>query len=63
MSYHSNGFYSATANGFATAVANGSLTAPASGSSGGNGVFAYGPTSFPSGTFNATNYWVDVIFE
>jgi hypothetical protein len=28
-----------------------------------NGVFAYGATSsFPTQTFNATNYWVDVIF-
>jgi len=33
------------------------------GESGGNGVYAYGATSrFPSGTYNSTNYWVDVSF-
>ncbi|MGO4843180.1 DUF4082 domain-containing protein, partial [Rhizobiaceae sp. 2RAB30] len=41
-SYHSNGFYAATANYFDTARTNGPLTAPASGTSGGNGVYAYG---------------------
>ncbi len=31
---------------------------------GGNGVYAYGSTSsFPSSTFSATNYWVDVVFQ
>jgi hypothetical protein len=29
-----------------------------------NGVFNSGATSaFPSGTWNATNYWVDVLFS
>jgi len=33
------------------------------GESGGNGVYAYGSSSrFPNGTYNATNYWVDVSF-
>ena len=33
------------------------------GVSGGNGVYQYGaPASFPSLSFNATNYWVDVVF-
>jgi hypothetical protein len=27
-----------------------------------NGVYAYGPGGFPTNTFNATNYWVDVVF-
>ena len=63
-SYHSNGFYSADGNFFATAYTNGPLTAPASASSGGNGVYAYGSSvSFPTNTFNATNYWVDVMFS
>jgi hypothetical protein len=41
------------------------LTAPASGTVGGNGVFNFtqGPGFFPTGSFNASNYWVDVIFE
>ena len=61
-SYHSGGFYSASANFFATAHTSGALTAPTSAGSGGNGVYAYGAAgSFPAGTFNATSYWVDVI--
>jgi hypothetical protein len=29
-----------------------------------NGVYAYGPaTAFPSGSVNATSYWVDVLFD
>jgi methionine-rich copper-binding protein CopC len=63
-SYHTNvGFYSATSSGLASAVTNGPLTAPASGSSGGNGVYLYGGGGFPTNTFQATNYWVDVVFS
>ena len=59
-SYHTNGFYSANANYFATALTNGPLTAPATT----NGVYVYGSTSaFPTNSFNATNYWVDVVFN
>jgi VCBS repeat-containing protein len=59
-SFHSNGHYTDTTNYFATAHTNGPLTAPASG----NGVFTYGSgNSFPTSTFNATNYWVDVVFS
>jgi hypothetical protein len=40
------------------------LEAPASSVVGGNGVYRYGSTSsFPDQTFNATNYWVDAVFE
>jgi len=32
--------------------------------SGGNGVYHYGTTSaFPTDTWMATNYWVDVVFD
>ncbi len=63
-SYHSNGYYGVTPNFFATSYTNGPLTAPSSGGSGGNGVFAYGTNSlFPTATYNATNYWVDVLYE
>jgi N,N-dimethylformamidase beta subunit-like protein/uncharacterized protein DUF4082/Big-like domain-containing protein/putative Ig domain-containing protein len=63
-SYHTNGFYSADRNFFATASTNGPLTAPASASIGGNGVYTYGSSvNFPSSTYNASNYWVDVIFQ
>ena len=57
-SYHTNtGHYADTPNGLASAVTNGPLTALASG-----GVYAYGSTStFPSNTYNASNYWVDVV--
>jgi hypothetical protein len=64
-SYHTNqGFYSVDYNYFTGAHANGPLVAPASGSSGGNGVYAYGSTSaFPTKSYQASNYWVDVVFQ
>ncbi len=63
-SYHSNGRYAVTANYFTASRTNGALTAPASSTSGGNGVYAYGTSSlFPTGSYNAANYWVDVLFE
>jgi hypothetical protein len=63
-SYHTAGNYSATSNFFATALTNGPLTAPASSTSGGNGLYAYGSTSlFPTNSFNASNYGVDVLFR
>ncbi|WP_245277937.1 DUF4082 domain-containing protein [Rhizobium leguminosarum] len=63
-SYHSNGFYSATANYFTTDRTSGPLTAPSSAASGGNGLYAYGAGSlFPTATYNATNYWVDVFYQ
>ncbi|TBA76153.1 DUF4082 domain-containing protein [Rhizobium ruizarguesonis] len=63
-SYHSNGFYSATANYFTMDHTSGTLTAPASSVSGGNGVYAYGTGSqFPNSSYNASNYWVDVLYQ
>src|SRR5579859_197314 len=50
----------------AVTSASGNLTALASGTSGGNGVFTYTTSAngaFPNGTFNASNYWVDVLFN
>jgi hypothetical protein len=38
------------------------LHAPSSGSSGGNGLFLAGSSGFPSSSYNASNYWVDVTF-
>ncbi len=63
--YHTNtGFYSVDTNYFSSPLTNGPLTAPSSSSSGGNGVYAYaGTDSFPRNTFNASNYWVDVVFN
>jgi hypothetical protein len=59
VSYHTNaGHYAITSNGLASAVTNGPVTALASG-----GVYAYGSGNiFPSNTFNASNYWVDVVY-
>ncbi len=63
--YVPNGHYSFNASYFATTgVDTPPLHALGNGVSGGNGVFAYGATSvFPTQTFNAANYWVDVVFQ
>jgi len=64
VSYHTAGNYSASANYFSAATTNGPLTAPSSATSGGNGLYGYGTNSaFPSGSYNSTNYWVDVVFN
>ena len=59
-SYHApNGHYSVTPQGLGGGLDNAPLHALA----GGNGVYAYGSASqFPTGSFNATNYWVDPTF-
>jgi hypothetical protein len=58
------GHYALNSTFFASAgVDNAPIHALSSPAAGGNGVYAYGGTSsFPSNTFNATNYWVDVVF-
>jgi len=57
------GRYSITGNGFGSAVVRGPLTALANGTDGGNGVYRYGAGGgFPNSTWNASNYWVDVVF-
>ena len=67
-SYHApNGRYALNTFGLSTAVTNGpatTLTALASGTDGGNGVYNYSttPGTFPTNTFNASNYWVDVTY-
>ncbi len=56
-----NGYYSADGAFFAGKSADsGILHGLADGTSGPNGVYAYGAGGFPSNTWNATNYWVDV---
>ncbi|MGH9629118.1 MAG: DUF4082 domain-containing protein, partial [Bryobacteraceae bacterium] len=65
-SYHSNvGHYSQDQNYFATTgVDNPPLHALRNGESGFNSVYAYGSAgTFPTQTFNASNYWVDVAFS
>ena len=57
--FTSAGHYAATQEGLASAVTNGPLTALV-----GGGVYAYGSSNaFPSSTYNATNYWVDVVYS
>ena len=58
-----NGHYSDTAAGLASGVSNPPLAALANASAP-DGVYAYSATStFPTNSYNATNYWVDVNFE
>jgi hypothetical protein len=60
VSFHTDaGHYAVTTSGLASAVTNGPLTALA-----GGGVYTYGSANtFPSNTFNASNYWVDVVYS
>jgi hypothetical protein len=62
--YHTDtGFYSADRNYFTTSYTKEPLTAPSSDIVGGNGVYVYSAESaFPTNSFQASNYWVDVNF-
>ena len=64
-SYHApNGHYSGDVNGFSAPKDSPPLHAPANGTGSPNGVFAYNAASvFPNQVWNASNYWVDVVFE
>jgi hypothetical protein len=65
VSYHApNGWYAANTQFFRTSgVDTPPLHALANGVDGPNGVFIYGSGGgFPTQTFNAANYWVDVVF-
>jgi hypothetical protein len=58
------GHYSVSGGYFAgSAASRPPLRAPASAGGAGNGLYAYGNGSFPTGSWNGSNYWVDVIFE
>ncbi|GAA3458432.1 DUF4082 domain-containing protein [Saccharothrix longispora] len=63
--YAPNGRYSVTPGGFAGAGAShAGLRALADGGDGPNGVYRYGAGGgFPESTYNATNYWVDVVYR
>ena len=57
-SYHSNaGHYAVNRSYFMSSYTDGAITVPA-----GGGVYAYGASSFPTQTYQASNYWVDVLF-
>ncbi len=62
-SYHAPvGRYSVNENYFGSGVTSGTLYAPSSAESNGNGVYLYGTGGFPTNSFQASNYWVDVVF-
>ncbi|QMU31024.1 DUF4082 domain-containing protein [Adhaeribacter radiodurans] len=65
VAFHSSGgTYSETNDYFTTAKTNGPLTGLANGTDGPNGVYGYGSSpAFPGSTYQATNYWVDVVFN
>jgi len=66
VSYHTNtGHYSDDTNAFASSgVDNAPLHALADGVDGANGVYAYGSGSlFPTNAYQASNYWVDLVFS
>jgi hypothetical protein len=63
--YTPTGFFAYNNNYFTSPVTNGPLTAPASGTVGGNGVYVYTTNpghTFPNGTYQSSNYWVDIAF-
>ncbi|GAA4584415.1 hypothetical protein GCM10023194_24320 [Planotetraspora phitsanulokensis] len=62
--YSPTGKYSLTRPYFTSKYNNGPLTALASSGNGGNGVYTYSATNaFPTSAFQATNYWVDVVYD
>src|SRR6185436_2092870 len=65
VSYHTNtGNFALSAFELGWAINSPPLHTVADGPGGGNGVFFYGAASgFPSSSWNASNYWVDVVFS
>ncbi len=61
--YSSAGYYAFTADYFAVNHYTPPLRALASGEDGGNGVYKYGASGFPTETWSGSNYWVDVVFN
>jgi hypothetical protein len=59
--YFSAGAGASDAYGLSNGITNGPLTAPASSVVGGNGVYQH-KNAFPSSSFEASNYYVDVLF-
>jgi hypothetical protein len=64
-SYHSSaGWYSTTLSHFVNATVNPPLRALADGEDGANGLYSYTETgAFPTQSYLASNYWVDVVFH
>ncbi len=64
-SYHTTtGHYAGDNNSFTSAgVDNAPLHALSNSAAGGNGVYVYGARAFPTSSYLASNYWVDVVFN
>jgi hypothetical protein len=60
--YAPAGQYAADSHYFATGRDTAPLHAPADSGTSANGVYRYGPSGFPIDTYQASNYWVDVVF-
>jgi hypothetical protein len=60
--YAPQGHYAVNGGFFANPTDNAPLHAPSDGSSGGNGLYLYGSDGFATGSYNASNYWVDPLF-
>lgn len=63
VSYHAPaGYYSANSNYFTTSGVTSTYFTALSNDSGGNGLYFYSDSAaFPTESFNATNYWVDIL--
>ncbi len=61
--YAPQGHYAGDDNGMTTAHTAAPLTALADGTDGPNDVYRYGASGFPTSTYAATNYYVDVVFR
>src|SRR5262249_44786445 len=61
--YAPAGEYAVDPSYLTTAFVNLPFQALADGAAGGNGVYRYGTSGFPTDTYNASNYWVDVVFS
>jgi hypothetical protein len=57
-----NGGYAVNRQYFTAQYNNGPLHALGDGASGANGVYLYNGSGFPTSTYDASNYWVDVVF-
>ncbi|WP_141783292.1 DUF4082 domain-containing protein [Ornithinicoccus hortensis] len=57
------GRYAGDAGYFQSAYELPPLRALANGEVGGNGVYRYGAPGFPTSSFGASNYWIDVVFD
>jgi hypothetical protein len=64
ISYHTSiGYYASTEWGFNRGFDRGPLHALSTSEAGGNGVYVWkSKTAFPTQTWHASNYWVDVVF-